>query len=154
MRLRPDSPDWLAAYRALYDYPHTELSNASMSELSDKMDRVVAEQGDRFPEWVLDRTGIEVMLANRVNMGLGLESPRFRWVSFVDALMLPLSTKAEAAVSPDREKLFPLEDDLLRRYMADLEVEELPATLDDYLRTVVSATLQSQQSNESLSIGV
>ena len=50
----------------------------------------------------------------------------FRWVSYVDALMLPLSTKAEAATSPDREKLFPLEDKLLQRYLSDLEGREAP----------------------------
>lgn len=66
--------------------------------------RAVAEQyGERFPEWVLDQLGTEVMLANQVAMGPGLAPTRFRWVSFVDALMLPLSTRAEAAVTPDRQ---------------------------------------------------
>jgi hypothetical protein len=46
--------------------------------------------------------------------------PRVRWVSYVDALMLPLDNAAEAATSRDLEKLFPLEDRLLQRYLADL----------------------------------
>ena len=81
------------------------------------------------------------LLANRVAMGPGLVPPRFRWVSYVDALMLPLSTRIEAAASPDREKLFPLEDKLLHRYMSDLEITRLPATLAVYLKTVVTPTL-------------
>jgi uncharacterized protein len=78
-------------------------------------------------------------------MGPGLASPRFRWVSYVDALMLPLSTRAEAATSPDREKLFPLEEKLLQRYRSELEVAKLPTTLDAYLKTVVTPTLEAQQ---------
>jgi predicted TIM-barrel fold metal-dependent hydrolase len=85
------------------------------------------------------------MLANRVAMGPGVAPPRFRWVSYVDALMLPLSTKAEAATSPDRAKLYPLEEKLLRRYLADLRIAKLPATLDGYLRQVVTATLERQR---------
>jgi len=145
VRLRPDNPGWLAAYRALYDYPHADLSDAHMTELRGTMQRVARERGEKFPEWVLDRVGTEVMLANRIAMGPGLAPPRFRWVSYVDPLMLPLSTRDEAAASPDRQKLFPLEDKLLQRYLADLKIEKLPATLDAYLKTVVTPTLERQR---------
>lgn len=143
--LTPESPNWLAAYRTLYDFPHADLSEAHMTELRGTLERVRKEQSEKFPEWVLDRIGTEVMFANRVAMGPGLAPPRFRWVSFVDALMLPLSTKAEGAVTPDREKLYPFEEKLLRRYLADLKVEKLPATLDAYIKTVVTPTLVRQQ---------
>ena len=145
VQLRPDNPDWLAAYKALYNYPHADMSDAHMNELRGTMQRIAKEQGDTFPAWVLDQVGTEVLLTNRVAMGPGLAPPRFRWVSYVDALMLPLSTKAEAATSPDREKLFPLEDKLLQRYMSDLGVTKRPATLDAYLKTVVTPTLEAQQ---------
>jgi hypothetical protein len=143
--LRPDNPDWLAAYKALYQYPHADLTDAHLSELRGAARRVAREQGERFPAWVLDQTGLEVLLANRIAMGPGLAPPRFRWVSYADALMLPLSTKNEAATSPDREKLFPYEDKLLKRYLADLNVARLPATLDAYLQRVVIPTLASQR---------
>jgi uncharacterized protein len=145
VRLRPDSPEWLAAYRAVYGYPHNDLRGEHMAELRGTMERVHKEQGAKFPEWVLDRIGTEVMLANRVAMGPGLAPPRFRWVSYVDALMLPLSTKVEAAASPDRTKLFPLEAQLLRRYLADLKVARLPSTLGAYIKTVVIPTLGRQR---------
>src|SRR5262245_19253718 len=145
VQLRPDNPDWLAAYKALYKYPHADMSDAHLNELRSAVRGVASEQGDKFPAWVLDQIGTEVLLANRVAMGPGLAPPRFRWVSYVDALMLPLSTKAEAATSPDREKLYPLEDKLLQRYLSDLGVKERPGTLDAYLKAVVTATLEAQQ---------
>ena len=145
VQVRPDNPDWLAAYKALYKYPHADMSDAHMNELRGTMQGIAKEQGAKFPAWVLDQVGTEVLLTNRVAMGPGLAPPRFRWVSYVDALMLPLSTKAEAATSPDREKLFPLEGKLLQRYMSNLKVAKLPATLDTYLKTVVTPTLEAQQ---------
>src|SRR6266540_3636355 len=53
--LRPDNPDWLAAYQTLYKYPHTDLSDAHMKDLRTLMQRVLKQQGDKFPAWVLDQ---------------------------------------------------------------------------------------------------
>jgi hypothetical protein len=144
-RLRSDGPAWIAAYRALYGYKYDDLSAPHMDELRATMTSVRREQGDRFPEWVLDRIGTEVMFANRIAMGPGLGTRRFRWVSYVDALMLPLSTAAERAANPDYRALYPLEDRLLKRYLTDLHVAKVPTTLDAYLRTVVTATLERQR---------
>lgn len=110
------------------------------------------QQGDGFPGWVLDQVGTDVMLANRIAMGPGLPSPRFRWVSYADPLMMPLSTKALAAGNPDREKLFPLTAKLLRRYLADLKIAKLPGTLDGYLKTVVTPTLEAQRKGGCVAI--
>jgi hypothetical protein len=144
-RLRSDSPAWIAAYRALYGYRYDDLSAPHMDELRTTMKSVMREQGNRFPEWVLDRIGTEVMFANRIAMGPGLAAPRFRWVSYVDALMLPLSTASERTANPDYRALYPLEERLLKRYLTDLHVAKVPATLDSYLRTVVTPTLERQR---------
>jgi predicted TIM-barrel fold metal-dependent hydrolase len=141
----PQNPAWLAAYRALYDYPRDDLEEAHVGELRDAMKRARSQQGAKFPEWVLDRIGIETMFANRIAMGPGLESPRFRWVSFADPLMLPLSKAPPGRVTPDREKLAPYEAKLLERYLKDLGLTQLPATLDEYLAGVVDATLERQR---------
>jgi len=93
-----------------------------------------------------------VMFGNRITMGPGLSSPRFRWVSYVDALLFPLLTKAEASVTPDREKLFPLEDQLLKKYLSDLNIFKLPATLDEYLKQVVTATLEAQKKGGCMAV--
>jgi hypothetical protein len=144
-RVRPGSKVWLAAAKAVYGFKGDELNETSMKTLADTAASVMKQKGEKFPEWALDQASTEVLLANRISMGPGLTTPRFRWVSYVDALLFPLSTKAEAAVTPDREKLFPLEDQLLKKYLADLNIVKLPATLDDYLKQVVTATLEAQK---------
>lgn len=144
-RIRPESPVWLAAAKAVYGFKAQELNEKTMKDLADTASNVMKQQGEKFPEWALDQCGIEVMLANRIAMGPGLSAPRFRWVSYVDALLYPLSTKEEAASTPDREKLFPLEEQLLKKYLADLNLSRPPETLDEYLKQVVTATLEAQK---------
>ena len=144
-RVRPESQTLACCSQSgLWIYRY-ELNEKTMKDLADTAANVMKQKGEKFPEWALDQAGIEVMLANRISMGPGLSSPRFRWVSYVDALLFPLSTKAEAAVTPDREKLFPLEDQLLKKYLSDLNISKLPATLDEYLEQVVTATLEAQK---------
>ncbi len=144
-RLRSDNPEWIAGYKALYGYPYDDLSPAHFDELRATMKRVASEQGDHFQQWVLDKLGIDVMLANRLAMGPGLAPARFRWVSYVDALMLPLSTRFERAGNADYAVLYPLEERLLHRYLADLQIKTLPPTLDEYSSGVITKTLERQR---------
>jgi len=151
-RVRPGSQQWIAAAKAVYGFTATELNEKVFKDLADTAANVINQKGEKFPEWALDQAGIEVMIANRIAMGPGRSAPRFRWVSYSDALLYPLSTKAEAAVTPDREKLFPLEDQLLKKYLADLNISKLPATLDEYLKQVVTGTLEAQKKNGCLGL--
>jgi predicted TIM-barrel fold metal-dependent hydrolase len=127
-RLRADHPDWIAAQRS------------------------VRGRSIKSPAEALDIAGIDVMLSNRVAMGAGLPSPRFRWVPFVDALMLPLDGRLESARTPDTRSLYALETKLLHRYMNDLGVAKLPASLDDYVKTVVTPTLERQKKGGAVAV--
>ena len=151
-RVRPESKTWLDASLALYGFKGAELNEKAMKVLMDTIENTRKQKAEEFPDWALDQAGIEVMLGNRIAMGPGLSAPRFRWVSYVDALLFPLSTKAEAAVTPDREKLFPLEDQLLKKYLGDLNISKLPATLDEYLKQVVTATLEGQKKGGCIAV--
>jgi hypothetical protein len=85
------------------------------------------------------------MLANRVAMGTGVQPPRFRWVPYVDALIFPLDNSGLASATPDRGQFFPLEDKLRARYVQQVGLKALPATLDGYLRQVVTPVLEQQK---------
>jgi predicted TIM-barrel fold metal-dependent hydrolase len=151
-RLTLDNPAWREGQRALYGLRTADSGAAFREELKSVSERVRAEQGERFPAWALDRAGIDVMLANRVAMGPGLAPPRFRWVSFVDALMLPLDTRGEATRSPDTRSLYPKEATLLHRYLRDLGLRAIPATLDGYVRTVLTPTLERQRRGGAVAV--
>jgi predicted TIM-barrel fold metal-dependent hydrolase len=102
----------------------------------------MSQRGVEYPSWVLDQMGIEIMLANRVEMGPGIQPPRFRWVPYADALLFPLDNSALAARNSDRKAFFALEDELRGRYQRDAAVKVIPGTLDSYLARIVTPTLE------------
>jgi predicted TIM-barrel fold metal-dependent hydrolase len=110
------------------------------------------EKGDAYPAWVLDQAGIETMLANRVAMGSSIQPPRFRWVSYVDALIFPLDNARLAARNSDRKAFFALEDKLRARYWSEAGVPALPASLGDYLARVVTPTLEKQRQGGAVAV--
>jgi predicted TIM-barrel fold metal-dependent hydrolase len=104
--------------------------------------RIIDQKRADYPAWVLDRLGIDTMLANRVEMGSSIQPPRFRWVPYADALIFPLDNTQIAAVNPDRKAFFALEDQLRARYLRECGIDKLPATLGEYLSGVVTPTLE------------
>ncbi len=152
VRLRPDNLEYTAAWKALFGYKHSDMSEAHVRELSEVKHRVTREHGDAYPAWVLDQLGIEVMLANRVAMGRGLPAPRFRWVSYIDALVFPLNNEAARGANLDYRAFYPAEEKLLKRYLGDQNLTALPATLKDYLSRVVTATLERQKRDGAVAV--
>ena len=149
---RPENPQFIAAWKALYGYKYDDMAPAHVRELLAAKARIKNEQGDNYPAWVLDRLGIETELANREAMGPGLKPPRFRWVPFDDALLLPLDDSNLAAESPDRKFFYGRENQLLQRYLKALDKNRLPATLVDYLSQIVTPTLENQKQNGAVAV--
>jgi predicted TIM-barrel fold metal-dependent hydrolase len=138
VNLRPGRPDVAEASRALF-------AGAPKAD-------AIKTRGDQYPSWVLDQVGIDIMLANRVTMGPSVAAPRFRWVSYADALIFPLDTAVLAARNPDRKAFFALEDVLLKRYLGDAGLSASPATLSDFLSRVVTPTLEKQKQGGALAV--
>lgn len=151
-RLKPDDPIWRLAQNALYRIAPTISGPAYHNALKTAVESEQRTRGLRFPEWVLDQAGIEVMMSNRIAMGPGLAPPRFRWIAFVDPLMLPLDVRAEAALTPDTRPLYPREAKLLARYLRDINVRALPASLDGYVSGVIVPTLSRMRANGAIGI--
>lgn len=144
--LRPDFPLLGAAWKALYGFQLSPPLNANGLELLHQARaRVEEQQGENYPRWVLDQAKIGTMLANRVAMGQGIEPPSFQWVPYVDALVFPLDNSGMAAESPDRKQFFALEDGIRQKYLKQAGMSTPPATLNAYLKQVVTPTLERQK---------
>ena len=152
VRLSPANPEFIRAWKDLYGYKHSDMSEAHVRELLSAKQAVVKQKGEETSTWILDQVNIETMFANRVAMGRGLTSPRFRWVSFDDALLFPLSNEAQKRFNQDYKGFYPAEEKLLKRYLGDLSLRALPATLDGYLKQVVTPTLERQKRNSAVAI--
>jgi hypothetical protein len=144
-RMREGSPLAIEAWRQLFGYVYDDRAPAHVRELQQRKKQLLREKGDGYANWVLDRLGIETMLANRVAMGRGLAAPRFLWVPFEDALLFPLNNTNLAARNSDRKTFYADEERLLKRYLKECGLSQPPAQLDDYLAKVVTATLERQK---------
>jgi predicted TIM-barrel fold metal-dependent hydrolase len=149
---RPENPVYPAAWKALWGYPYDDRTPAHIQEMLQTKAKIRAEQGDRYPAWVLDKLGIETELANRIALGRGLQPPRFRWVAFDDALMLPLKGETLGSETPDRAIFYASEAKLLQRYLKELGIAALPATLSEYVRLVVTPELEQQKQGGAVAI--
>jgi predicted TIM-barrel fold metal-dependent hydrolase len=136
VNLRPDAPALAEAKQALFG--------------AAPKSRVMQDKGAQYPAWVLDQMGVDIMLANRVEMGPSIGPPRFRWVPYADALMFPLDNSKIAARNQDRKLFFPLEDQLRLRYLQAVGLTAVPASLSDYLTRVVTPTLERQRAGGAI----
>ena len=143
VRTRQGSPLALEASHALF---------GNAKDFHERKRQILAEKGAGYANWVLDQLGIEAMLANRVAMGPGLAPPRFLWVPFEDALMYPLNNTGLAAKNSDRKAFFADEDRLLQRYLKECGYSEAPASFDDYLKKVVTATLERHKRGGAIAV--
>src|SRR5579872_1730067 len=144
VRMDPATGGYLPAMRKLFNYRHEDMTDAHLHEYLEDKQKVMRQKGENYANWVLDEMGTDVMLANRVAMGSGLNPPRFRWVPFVDALMYPLNNASLTSADPDRKSFFMGEEKLLKRYLTEDNLSALPAKFDDYLKFVAD-TLERQK---------
>jgi len=149
IRGRTDNPEYIAIWHDLYGYPYSDATPAHLQELETLRARVIQAKSGGYPEWILDQMGIETMLSNRIELGAGLKAPRFRWISFVDALMYPLDNSALKRVTPDRAVFYADEEQVLRRYLGSAK---LPATLDAYVTQVVTATMEKMKRDGAVGV--
>ncbi|GAA3752424.1 amidohydrolase [Terriglobus aquaticus] len=149
---RDTFPPLSHAWKALWNFDGTPpLTPAQQTQLEAARERVRTREGEHYAQWVLDQAGIGTELANRVNMGAGVQAPRFRWVPYDDALLFPLDDTALRS-TPDRQQFFALEDKLRATYLSAANLQHLPPTLDAYLAQVVLPTLQQQKQGGAVAI--
>jgi hypothetical protein len=148
--LRPGAPGVLDAWHALYGFTGGDLHAEHLADAQALKQRVQQEKGNGYPDWVLDRMGTAVMLANRVTMGPSIQPPRFRWVPYADALLFPLNNTKLAQENSDRKSFSALEDVVRRRYLDGVGLRAVPPTLAEYLARVVTPTLEQQRTAGAL----
>ena len=149
---RPENPQYLAAWKALWGYQFSDRDKAHVAALVAKKREIREEKGDAYPGWVLDQLRIETEFANRIALGRGLDAKHFRWVPFDDALIFPLNNSGLGAETPDRKFFFGRETMLLERYRRELNVSAPPKTLADYTGRIVTPELERQKQAGAVAI--
>jgi predicted TIM-barrel fold metal-dependent hydrolase len=150
--MREGDPLVIEAWRQLFGYRYNDREPSHVRELQQRKQQLLREKGDGYANWVLDKVGIETMLANRVAMGHGLTAPRFLWVPFEDALLFPLNNSSLAAKNSDRKTFYADEERLFKRYLKECGLSQPPNLLDDYLTKVVTATLERHKRGGAIAV--
>jgi hypothetical protein len=152
LMFREDNPVYLKAWQTMFGYKYNDMAPEHVKELLAAKEQVKQREGDNYPNWVLDQLGIESELANRITLGRGHQPPRFLWVPFDDILLFPLNNSSLEAQTPDRKIFFAREELLRQRYLKQLNLSALPATLSEYTSTVVTPLLEQQRKNGAVAI--
>jgi len=140
-RIRETNPELAAAAKVLFGYPYGDFSPEHAKWLETKTTEMKKQQGAKYFSNILDRVGIETVLANRMAMPDYLEPARFRWVFFVDSLLFPFDNTQLEKRDSDEALYLHLQERVLRRYMKQEGVSNLPGDLAGYealIRNIVA----------------
>jgi len=152
VRLRPNNPEYLEAWRTLYGYKYDDFSEAHMKEVAGMRRRVMNEKGAGYPAWVLDQLGIETMFANNQSMGKGLDSPRFLWVWRANPLLFPLDNSEAKKGNPQREEDLISYERQRVNLIKELNLAKLPDTLTEYVSKFIIPTLERRKRDGAVAV--
>ncbi|MFZ0635340.1 MAG: amidohydrolase family protein [Candidatus Acidiferrales bacterium] len=144
-RIRADNPELLAAAKALFAYPYSDFSPEHSKWLEEKTAQLKKQQGAKYFSNLLDRVGIETVLANRVAMPDYLDPSRFRWVFFVDSFLFPFDNSQLEKRDTDEALFLPLQEKVLHRYMKQAGASALPDDLAGYESLIHTVVAENQK---------
>ncbi len=144
LRVRDTNPELIAAAKALWGYPYSDLSPEHTKWLIERKEEAKKQQGIAYFSTILDKLNIEQGVANRAMMADYLDPKRFVWVFFSDSFLWPFNNQRETARNADEQVYIPLQEKMLHRWMQQEGLSKLPAIFDDYLQ-FVSRTLEDNQ---------
>jgi hypothetical protein len=144
--LRADNPAWPRAWQMLYGYS-SRIDSLTVIKRNAK-----AARGSAYPGWVLDKLGIETMLANRHSLGAGLIAPRFRLVWFADPLVFPLNNESAKAANPAKREELESMEKWLDFYLKGAKLPRKPATLDAYVSQLIIPALEQKKKEGAVAI--
>ena len=146
LRTRDDNPELIAAAKALFGYPYTDLSPEHAKWLLAKKAELKKQNpGTAYFNLILDKINTESSVANRAMMPDYLDPNRFPWVFFADSFLWPFNNQRETARNPDEGVFIPLQEKMLHRWMQQEKVDKLPAKFGDYLEFIVRVLADNRQ---------
>jgi uncharacterized protein len=152
VRTRDDNPELIAAAKALFGYPYSDLSPEHGKWLVAKKAELKKQYpGPAYFNMILDKVNNESSAANRAMMPDYLDPKRFPWVFFVDSFMWPFNNQRETARNSDEGVYIPLQEKMLHRWMQQENVGKLPADFEGYLK-FISQVLEDNRSKGGIAM--
>ncbi len=147
--IRPKNAKVLAAWRALWGISDETWSEDAVKRALAAKRQIKKDKGDAYPAWVLDRAGVEIALSNRVTMQRGLSAPRFRWVTYADMFMFPLSTAKLQLANSSYAKFYGSLEQKAKELRSG---KASPQTLAMWLKTYVVAAIEQRKQEGAVAL--
>jgi uncharacterized protein len=144
LRLRGSNPEFVAASKALFNYPYNDFAPEHAKWLVDKKKAAEVSGNTAYWDEILDKLNIETCLANRVALAPYLDPKRFHWVFFVDSFLYPFDNRDQSGKNGDLGVYIPLQEKVLQRYEKQEQLSGLPADLSGY-ESFIRGTLAENQ---------
>jgi hypothetical protein len=132
IRLRVRNTEYIEAWQALYGYKYGDMVPEHAREALKAKLQIIQQLGEKYPEWILDQTGIQILFVNMPSLGLGQKSPRFRWVVQADGLISPF------------EKIYAMG--------VNISATSKPSTLQEYINKTIKAQLNTWKTAGAVAI--
>jgi uncharacterized protein len=136
LRMRPANDEYLDAWADLWGYEERDWSTSKLASVVDKKEATIAEKGDGYNVWVLDRLNIQTQIGIAPGPNPSLPPPRFRWCAFSDWFLWPFPVRG-AELSSMQHAYRRTNDDFTQRWCPSAP----PPTVAAYLSDVALATL-------------
>jgi hypothetical protein len=143
-RERETNPELVAAVKALFDYPYSDMSEEHMRWLQERSSAAEKAGGTGYWDRILDQCGIESSW--RIAWPWRVTSTRKDSVgcSSSDSFLFPLRQQTVIGENPDEGVYIPLQEKVLHRYMQQAGLSRLPDSFDEYL-AFISRILEENQ---------
>src|ERR1700678_336530 len=146
LRQRDDNPELIAAAKALFGYPYTDLSAEHIKWLiAKKAEMKKKYSGTAYFNMILDKINTESSVPNRAMLATYPDPSGFPWVFFADSFMWPFNNTSETARNSDQGVYIPLQEKMLHRWMQQENTTKLPADLDGYLKFISQVLADNQK---------
>jgi hypothetical protein len=146
LRLRPDNPEYIDAWKALWGYEHDGWSPEHLRELFLHRQALKESNGDAYYPWILDKLGTDTLLYISPAPLPHVKS-RYRWVAHIDSLLWPFQT-----IPADKQALAVTYSAVNARRCAEAGLDGPPPTLNAYLTDIVGANLQAAKVQGAIAV--
>ena len=147
IRLRPDNPEYVDAWAALWGFEHRETTVARLGDLVAVKRAKRLSLGQDYNVWVLDQLKFETMITMAYGPGPTEPAPRFRFCGRCDWLLWPFPCDPMLDFGNLQTML-----DVMGRAYKGLGRDAPPATLDAFVSDIVSATLERYHAQRAVGL--
>ena len=144
VRLRVDNPEYIEAWKFLYDYKYQDMNSDHTKEVLKTKRLLMQEKSEDWPVWILDKNSIQIGLVCLPSLGPGQQNSRFRWVPYADDFVSPFYHQQNKYTMKGT----------IKKFISELQQEKLPSSLKEYTLNIITHTLERWKGQGAIAVKI